>query len=87
MAQIADGVGLLVVVFSTLRVNDLNLYSSALGVVPFIGWVAIIASVIGSMIGLVTEWGVPTINSLLAASLTYWLLKLLLRRSTSLQTA
>ncbi len=29
----AGGAGLLVVVFSTLRVNDLNLYSSSLGIV------------------------------------------------------
>ncbi len=54
---------------------------------PLIGWVAIIASIGGSVIGLVTEWGVPTLNSLLAASLIYWLLKLLLGQATSLQTA
>ncbi|MGL5386703.1 MAG: cytosine permease [Serratia sp. (in: enterobacteria)] len=168
MAQSAGGIGLLVVVFSTLRVNDLNLYSSSLGVVnavegitgkklkytattvvigllgtllsvlgildrfvdfltilgvvfppilgvmlvdyfvlrshrdaldasrqlgqlpqqtPLIGWAAIIASIVGSVIGLVTEWGVPTINSLLAASVIYWLFKRLFNRATSLQTA
>lgn len=168
MAQSAGGIGLLVVVFSTLRVNDLNLYSSSLGVVnavegitgkklkytattvligllgtllsvlgildrfvdfltvlgvvfppilgvmlvdyfllrshrdaldasrqlgqlpqetPLIGWAAIIASIVGSVIGLVTEWGVPTINSLLAASVIYWLFKRLFGRATSLQTA
>lgn len=168
MAQSAGGVGLLVVVFSTLRVNDLNLYSSSLGMVnaiegitgkklkytssticigmlgtllsvlgildrfvdfltilgvifppiigvmlvdyyilrshrdaldasrsqgqlpektPLIGWVAIMASIIGSTIGLMTEWGVPAINSLIAASLTYWALKLLLRHSPSLEIA
>lgn len=32
MAQATGGIGLLAVVFSTLRVNDLNLYSSSLGV-------------------------------------------------------
>ena len=32
MAQTAGGIGLLVVVFSTLRVNDINLYSSSLGI-------------------------------------------------------
>lgn len=31
MSQVAGGVGLLVVILSTLRVNDLNLYSSSLG--------------------------------------------------------
>jgi cytosine permease len=162
MSQVAGGAGLLVVVFSTLRVNDLNLYSSSLGIVnavegmtgkrlkytattlvigvlgttlsvlgildrfvdfltvlgvvfppiigvmlvdyyllrthrkildesrqegklpdqtPTIGWAAIIASIAGSIVGLVTEWGVPTINSLLAASLLYWALKLTVSRS------
>ncbi|ACS86965.1 purine-cytosine permease family protein [Musicola paradisiaca] len=32
MAQSAGGVGLAVVIFSTLRINDINLYSSALGI-------------------------------------------------------
>ncbi|PIJ48436.1 cytosine permease [Erwinia sp. OLTSP20] len=36
MAHASAGVGLLVVVFSSVRVNDLNLYSSALGVANFI---------------------------------------------------
>lgn len=162
MSQVAGGAGLLVVVFSTLRVNDLNLYSSSLGIVnavegmtgkrlkytattlvigvlgttlsvlgildrfvdfltvlgvvfppiigvmlvdyyllrthrkildesrregklpdqtPTIGWAAIIASIVGSIVGLVTEWGVPTINSLLAASLIYWVFKLAMSRS------
>ncbi|CDG16747.1 cytosine permease [Xenorhabdus doucetiae] len=162
MSQVAGGAGLLVVVFSTLRVNDLNLYSSSLGIInavegitgkklhyppttlgigifgtllsilgildrfvdfltvlgvvfppiigimlvdyyilrsyrkildesrehgtlpyetPTIGWAAIIASVIGSVIGLITDWGVPAINSLLLASLTYGLFKLVCKRS------
>ncbi|MFI8417148.1 cytosine permease [Serratia sp. NPDC078593] len=164
MSQVAGGAGLLVVVFSTLRVNDLNLYSSSLGIVnavegitgkrlkytsttivigilgttlsvlgildrfvdfltvlgvvfppiigimlvdyyilrshrkildesrargelpnqtPTIGWAAIIASIAGGVVGLVTEWGVPTINSLLAASLLFWLLKLPSRKSVA----
>ncbi len=33
MSQTAGGIGLLVVVFSTLRINDINLYSSSLGIV------------------------------------------------------
>ncbi|MCI4239344.1 cytosine permease [Dickeya dianthicola] len=32
MSQTAGGIGLITVVFSTLRINDINLYSSALGV-------------------------------------------------------
>ncbi len=32
MSQTAGGIGLLVVVFSTLRINDINLYSSSLGI-------------------------------------------------------
>lgn len=160
MSQTAGGIGLLVVVFSTLRVNDINLYSSSLGIVnavegitgkklryttttvvigllgtllsvlgildrfvdfltllgvvfppiisimlvdyyllrshrkalgdskkigalpletPVIGWSAIIASIIGSIIGLSASWGVPTINSLVAAGVIYWLVKKCLR--------
>ncbi|PHM70939.1 cytosine permease [Xenorhabdus kozodoii] len=162
MSQAAGGAGLLVVVFSTLRVNDLNLYSSSLGIInavegitgkklrypptaivigifgtllsilgilerfvdfltvlgvifppiigimlvdyyllrshrkaldesrqqgrlphetPTIGWAAIIASVIGSVVALGTNWGVPAINSLLLASLAYGLFKLAYKRS------
>lgn len=161
MSQAAGGAGLLVVVFSTLRVNDLNLYSSSLGIVnavegitgkklkytyttlvigilgttlsvlgildrfvdfltvlgvvfrrlsascwwtitaaqppqdpdesrrtgqlpsetPTIGWAAIVASIVGGAVGLATEWGVPTINSLVAASLLYWVLKLAFSRA------
>ncbi|EEP92701.1 Permease for cytosine/purines uracil thiamine allantoin [Yersinia kristensenii ATCC 33638] len=164
MSQAAGGAGLLVVVFSTLRVNDLNLYSSSLGIVnavegltgkklkyisttlvigvlgttlsvlgildrfvdfltvlgvvfppiigimlvdyyilrthrkildktrqegklpddaqtPVIGWVAIIASIVGSIVGLVTEWGIPTINSLVAASFIYWAFKVAVSRN------
>ncbi|OTA20324.1 cytosine permease [Xenorhabdus beddingii] len=161
MSQAAGGAGLLVVVFSTLRVNDLNLYSSSLGIInavegitgkklryppttiligmlgtllsilgilerfvdfltvlgvvfppilgimlvdyyilrshrkildnsreqgilpnetPAIGWAAIIASVIGSIVGLVIDWGVPAINSLLLASMAYGLSKILCHR-------
>ncbi|MEQ1974858.1 cytosine permease [Xenorhabdus sp. SGI240] len=161
MSQVAGGAGLLVVVFSTLRVNDLNLYSSSLGIIsaaegitgkklryppttvvigilgtllsilgilerfvdfltvlgvvfppiigimlvdyyilrshrkildksreqgalppetPTIGWAAIIASVIGSVVGLEAEWGVPAINSLLLASLAYGLFKSVCKR-------
>lgn len=32
MSQFAGGIGLVVVVFSTLRINDINLYSSSLGI-------------------------------------------------------
>ncbi|MDC9598219.1 cytosine permease [Xenorhabdus anantnagensis] len=161
MSQAAGGAGLLIVVFSTLRVNDLNLYSSSLGIInavegitgkklryplttivigilgtllsilgilerfvdfltvlgvifppiigimlvdyyilrshrkvldesreqgvlphetPPIGWAAIIASIIGSVIGLGTSWGVPAINSLLLASLAYGLFKSVCKR-------
>lgn len=48
---------------------------------PVIGWVAIISSIIGSIIGVVIEWGISTINSLLAASLIYWLFKLAVSRN------
>ncbi|WJM84714.1 cytosine permease [Dickeya chrysanthemi] len=156
MSQTAGGIGLVIVVFSTLRINDINLYSSALGVAnaieglcgkklgyksitliigsigtalsvigildrfvdfltflgvffppvigvmlvdyyvlrssralldvsrqrgelpestPHIGWSAIIASLAGAGVGLYTSWGIPALNSLLAASMCYWLMK------------
>ncbi|WP_113627720.1 purine-cytosine permease family protein [Pectobacterium peruviense] len=159
MSQAAGGIGLIAVIFSTLRVNDINLYSSSLGIAnaiegvtgkklryvsitlvigligtalsvagildrfidfltllgvlfppiigvmlvdyyilrthrtlldtsraegqlpdiaqtPLIGWPAIIASIVGSIVGLAFEWGVPAFNSLLGASLLYWLIKI-----------
>ncbi|ATZ12670.1 cytosine permease [Erwinia amylovora] len=162
MSQAAGGTGLLVVILSTLRVNDLNLYSSSLGVInavegifgkklqyqyttlaiglagtllsvlgildhfvdfltflgvvfppilgimlvdylllrthraaldssrtqgklpdddqtPGIGWVAIIATLIGSAVGIIIDWGVPTLNSLLVSCIIYYLLTLALR--------
>lgn len=160
MSQTAGGVGLIVVIFSTLRINDINLYSSTLGIAnaiegitgkklsymsitlvigfigtslsvmgildrfvdfltllgvlfppiigimlvdyyilrthrkvlddsrregklpemattPFIGWAAIVASLVGAIVGFAIEWGVPSINSLIAASVMYWLVKII----------
>ena len=48
---------------------------------PTIGWAAIVASIAGGAVGLATEWGVPTVNSLVAASLLYWVLKLAFSRA------
>ncbi|MEE3662618.1 cytosine permease [Brenneria sp. g21c3] len=158
MSQTAGGIGLIAVIFSTLRINDINLYSSSLGIAnaiegmtgrklsymsitlvigfigtflsvmgildrfvdfltllgvlfppiigimlvdyyilrthgqllaasrkagelpeaadtPLIGWAAIAASVAGAIVGFAIEWGIPALNSLLAASLLYWLIK------------
>ncbi|MCA6968367.1 cytosine permease [Pectobacterium carotovorum] len=158
MSQAAGGIGLIAVIFSTLRVNDINLYSSSLGIAnaiegvtgkklryvsitlvigligtllsvagilerfidfltllgvlfppiigvmlvdyyilrthktlletsraegqlpdsaqtPLIGWPAIIASTVGAIVGLAFEWGVPAFNSLLAASLLYFVIQ------------
>lgn len=163
MSQAAGGIGLLLVVFSTLRINDLNLYSSALGVInaveglcgkklryrsttlligllgtllsvlgildrfvdfltllgvvfppilgimlldyfllrsqravletsrrqgalpsdtetPTCGWSAIVATLAGSAVGLLCEWGVPTLNALASACLLYGLQKQLKNR-------
>lgn len=157
MAQTAEGIGLLTVIFSTLRINDINLYSSSLGIAnalegmtgkkwrytwitlamgllgttlsimgildqfvdfltvlgvlfppiigvmlvdyyilrtnralldatrregklpdtlstPLIGWPAIVSSILGSAVGLALDWGVPSLNSLLVASIFYWIL-------------
>ncbi|OSN00961.1 hypothetical protein AU490_11410 [Lonsdalea populi] len=46
-----------------------------LAATPAVGWVAIIASIIGSVVGLNVEWGVPAFNSLAAASVLYVVLK------------
>ncbi|RLM19639.1 allantoin permease [Brenneria alni] len=156
MSQAAGGIGLTAVIFSTLRINDINLYSSSLGIAnaiegltgkklgymsitlvigfigtllsvmgilerfvdfltllgvlfppiigimlvdyyilrthralltdsrqkgklpgieqtPLIGWSAIVASLAGSIVGLTIEWGIPALNSILAASILYWL--------------
>ena len=48
---------------------------------PVIGWVAIIATLVGSAVGLLTEWGVPTINSLLISCVIYYVVKLAQQRS------
>ncbi|WP_313158882.1 cytosine permease [Mixta calida] len=165
MSQGAGGLGMMVVVFSTLRVNDLNLYSSSLGIVnaveglsgrkwkyapttlaigvlgttlsvlgildrfvdfltvlgvvfppvigimlidyfllrthraaldesrrhgrlpdetPTIGLSAIIASVAGAAVGLISDWGVPTITSLLVACVVYWLCHRLFARKLAI---
>jgi cytosine permease len=39
---------------------------------PTIGWPAIAAWVAGSAIGFTIEWGIPSLNSLLAACILYW---------------
>ncbi|MFP1758794.1 cytosine permease [Lonsdalea quercina] len=158
MSQMAGGIGLIAVVFSTLRINDINLYSSSLGLAnaiegitgkklsymsitlvigligtllsvlgildrfvdfltllgvvfppiigvmlvdyyllrshrtlldasrktgqlpdaantPAIGWAAILASIVGSVVGLNVEWGVPAFTSLVVASVLYIALK------------
>ncbi|MGM3172862.1 purine-cytosine permease family protein [Dickeya lacustris] len=157
MSQTAGGIGLITVIFSTLRINDINLYSSSLGIAnavegitgkklryqsitlliglvgtflsvigildrfvdfltwlgvffppvigvmlvdyyllrtsrrllddsrregalpdekhtPAIGWMAIVASLVGSGVGAFTDWGIPALTSLLAASLLYGVL-------------
>ncbi|BGI53585.1 MAG: cytosine permease [Candidatus Hamiltonella defensa (Ceratovacuna japonica)] len=41
--------------------------------VPLIGWHAIAACVVGALAGITVESGIPSLNSLLVASLCYWL--------------
>ncbi|MBJ7221995.1 MULTISPECIES: cytosine permease [unclassified Brenneria] len=162
MSQTAGGIGLIAVIFSTLRINDINLYSSSLGIAnaiegmtgrklsymsitlvigfigtflsvigildrfvdfltllgvlfppiigimlvdyyilrthrslltasrqagklpeiaetPLIGWAAIVASIAGAIVGFAIEWGVPSLNSLVVASILYWLIKITYR--------
>lgn len=45
-----------------------------------IGWSALIASLAGALVGLYGDWGIPAFNSLVAASLFYWLVKVAVRR-------
>jgi len=95
MSQTAGGIGLLGVVFPpiiSIMLVDYYLLRSHRKVLddsrkigtlpvetPVIGWSAIIASIIGSIIGLSTSWGVPTINSLISAGIIYWLVKKIIR--------
>ncbi|MEI7066050.1 cytosine permease, partial [Dickeya chrysanthemi] len=44
---------------------------------PYVGWSAIIASLAGSGVGLYTNCGVLALNSLLAASLLYWFIRVM----------
>ena len=166
MAETAGGIGLLVVVFSTLRVNDINLYSSSLGIAnlvsaltgrkvnfsaitltlgclgtalsvagildrfvdfltllgvvfppllgvmlvdyfvlktsrqtlytsrllgelpqctstPQVGWTAILSCISGSIVGFTIDWGVPALNSILAASFFYGLIASLFKNKKS----
>ncbi|MDR5615157.1 cytosine permease [Arsenophonus sp.] len=39
---------------------------------PLIGWTAILACVVGSFVGATVELGIPSLNSLLVASIIYW---------------
>nr|MCA7009425.1 cytosine permease [Dickeya chrysanthemi] len=47
------------------------------GSTPYVGWSAIIASLAGSGVGLYTNCGVLALNSLLAASLLYWFIRVM----------
>ncbi|QWA11369.1 cytosine permease [Sodalis ligni] len=48
---------------------------------PVIGWPAMFAWIIGSLFGLFVHWGIPSINSLLVASMLYWLIHITLRKN------
>ncbi|CAK9886086.1 MAG: Cytosine permease [Candidatus Erwinia impunctatus] len=65
MSQASAGIGFLVVVFSTLRINDLNLYSSSLGVANVIEAVTkkrisylVLTLFIGLLSTLLSMWGI-----------------------------
>ncbi|WP_339057076.1 cytosine permease [Candidatus Regiella endosymbiont of Tuberolachnus salignus] len=45
----------------------------AAGSTPWVNWLAIAAWIIGSLVGLTVEWGIPSLNSLLVASVFYWI--------------
>ncbi|MGL9719350.1 hypothetical protein [Symbiopectobacterium sp.] len=41
-------------------------------ITPLIGWEAIFCCLLGSFVGAIDRWGVPAINSLLVAMVSYW---------------
>lgn len=41
---------------------------------PLIGWSAIVACIVGTLIGVFLNFGIPSLNSILVAGITYWLL-------------
>ncbi|WGM03520.1 cytosine permease (plasmid) [Arsenophonus nasoniae] len=41
---------------------------------PLIGWSAIIACIIGTVVGVFFKFGIPSLNSILVAGVVYWLL-------------
>lgn len=41
---------------------------------PLIGWSAIIACIIGTIIGIQFKFGIPSLNSILVAGMAYWIL-------------
>jgi len=42
--------------------------------IPLIGWNAIISCLLGSFVGATIDFGIPSLNSLLSASIAYWIL-------------
>ncbi|AHF77018.1 Cytosine transporter [Sodalis praecaptivus] len=52
---------------------------------PKIGWPAISSWIIGSAIGFVVDWGIPSLNSFVTASALYWLLCTSLKKSAQRQ--
>jgi cytosine permease len=53
---------------------------------PSIGWPAMAAWACGSISGLVIDWGIPSLNSLLVGSMLYWLIAALMRKKRSTAT-
>ncbi|MDR5614295.1 cytosine permease [Arsenophonus sp.] len=41
---------------------------------PLIGWSAIIACIIGTVVGVIFNFGIPSLNSILTSGIAYWLL-------------
>ncbi|MDR5617874.1 cytosine permease [Arsenophonus sp.] len=41
---------------------------------PLIGWSAIFACIVGTIVGVVLKFGIPSLNSILVTGLTYWIL-------------
>lgn len=52
--------------------------------IPLVGWNAIISCLLGSVVGATTDVGIPSLNSLLSASITYWILCTFFKKNKSI---
>ncbi|WP_162505736.1 cytosine permease [Candidatus Arsenophonus triatominarum] len=49
---------------------------------PLIGWSAIFACIAGTLVGVFFNFGIPSLNSILMAGVTYWILMIITRKKS-----